>query len=272
MEYLVTESQSLPSADDIAKISMGAWILRGETHHVAMTRPQSANASIKLLVQLEGRAEIRQCGRRLTLAQNQFTLIDGARPFSATMDKRFVQALVVLPRSAVLGRCRGIEGCVATHYGEEGVDAFVGDVAASLAKHAPRLSPAAMLRAVAALVDLISDLDKHGRRDARALLLQRAMALIDLEVSDLDAERLASRLGVSRRYLDALFVQSGRTVSHHLWERRLQLAAERLQFSKLSSITEIAHSVGFKDTSHFSRAFRNRFGVSPRDWRRSEQA
>jgi AraC-like DNA-binding protein len=32
-------------------------------------------------------------------------------------------------------------------------------------------------------------------------------------------------------------------------------------------VGEIALSWGFNDHSHFSRAFRKRYGVSPKDWR-----
>ena len=272
MEHLLQDSRRLPSADDVAHVAAGAAILRGEAHRVASTRPCPANRPFKLLLQLEGQADIRQSGRRLTLAQSQFTLIDGARPFSVTMDGHFAQALIVLPRSAVLGRCRGIEARVATPFGEKAIDALVGDVALSLAMHAPRLSTTAIWRGVATLADLLSELEGNGDGHARDSLLRRAMALIDLEAADLDAERLASRLGVSRRYLDALFAESGGTVSRHLWERRLQRAAERLRHPMPASITEIAHSVGFKDTSHFSRSFRKRFGMSPRDWRNGEDS
>jgi AraC-like DNA-binding protein len=32
-------------------------------------------------------------------------------------------------------------------------------------------------------------------------------------------------------------------------------------------ITEIAFGWGFNELTHFSRAFKERYGVSPRDWR-----
>lgn len=268
MEYPPAIARSLPSAEDIVKLSTGVWTLRGEKHHVAVAKRPSGNAPIKLLLQLEGGAEIRQSGRRLTLAPQQFTIIDGARPFAADMQGRFAQVLVALPRSAVLRRHRGIEGCAASPFGQEGGEALVRDFMLSLGRQAHRLSSAALLRAKAVLADLVGGLDKGDQGDASTSLFQRAMALINLDVADLDAEGLAARLGMSRRYLDALFVQSGRTVSQHLWERRLQLAAERLRCPEPSRITEISHSVGFKDSSHFSRAFRKRFGATPREWRR----
>ncbi len=51
-----------------------------------------------------------------------------------------------------------------------------------------------------------------------------------------------------------------------LLERRLQHSAILLQTTP-SSITEIASQCGFEDLSHFSRAFKLKFGKSPRDYR-----
>ncbi|MFY0991261.1 AraC family transcriptional regulator [Halomonas sp. C05BenzN] len=57
--------------------------------------------------------------------------------------------------------------------------------------------------------------------------------------------------------------------SPHAWlvARRLRLARERMRESS-ASLTEIALACGFADAAHFSRVFRTRHGVSPRQWRR----
>jgi len=53
-----------------------------------------------------------------------------------------------------------------------------------------------------------------------------------------------------------------------LWQR-LQRAA--FMFGQELSLTEIAHSVGFSDSSHLSRTFRSMFGTSPSDLTRNSQ-
>jgi AraC-like DNA-binding protein len=60
----------------------------------------------------------------------------------------------------------------------------------------------------------------------------------------------------------------GTTPSAYILERRLARAAERLGAAHEASITEIAFELGFNDSAYFARAFRQRFGVSPREWRR----
>ncbi|SFI03184.1 AraC family transcriptional regulator [Modicisalibacter xianhensis] len=54
----------------------------------------------------------------------------------------------------------------------------------------------------------------------------------------------------------------------HAWltEQRLSLAC-RLMHEPQASLTEIAVACGFADAAHFSRTFRARRGLSPRQWR-----
>jgi AraC-like DNA-binding protein len=86
----------------------------------------------------------------------------------------------------------------------------------------------------------------------------------------LSAQFLASRVGLSRRRLDEIFVKHfGRPVAAYIWERRLERAKDMLHDDCYAgqTITEIALSVGFEDASHFSRVFKNRFGAAPSIWR-----
>jgi AraC-like DNA-binding protein len=51
-----------------------------------------------------------------------------------------------------------------------------------------------------------------------------------------------------------------------VWESRLELAAEMLRHSQgHAQISDIAYRCGFSTPTHFSRVFRARYGISPRD-------
>lgn len=267
MELLLKHPARRPSVQDIARGTPGAWTLSGASHSVEAARTEAAGRPFKLLLQLQGRAEVRQGGRKVSLEPRQFALIDGADAFSVAAPQYFEQVLIAMPRSAVVSRHRGIERRTAVGHGSHGEEAVIGDLALSLGRHGPRLSAPALLRAIGALAGLLGGL-RDSRGAAGDSLRQQGLALIDLELADIDAETLAARLGVSRRYLDKLFSQTGSSVSQQVWERRLQCAAEQLRSVRSGGIAEVAYSVGFKDLSHFSRAFRKRFGVPPRLWRR----
>ena len=69
------------------------------------------------------------------------------------------------------------------------------------------------------------------------------------------------------RFAHVFRATMGTSPLRHLQERRLERARDLLQRTSLS-VQEVMTLVGATDPSHFSRDFRNRVGVSPRDYRR----
>jgi AraC-like DNA-binding protein len=57
------------------------------------------------------------------------------------------------------------------------------------------------------------------------------------------------------------------TFEHFLLEFRIAKARDLLIESRLT-ITQVAHAVGFNDSSYFARAFRRCTGIKASDWRR----
>ena len=90
-----------------------------------------------------------------------------------------------------------------------------------------------------------------------------------LDDPDLSVASIAQATGQSVRSLQRLFVAGGKTSSRFILERRLERAALYMRDTGAGprSITDIAFSVGFNDLSYFSRAFAERFGMSPRSFR-----
>ncbi|HEX7584685.1 MAG TPA: helix-turn-helix transcriptional regulator, partial [Prolixibacteraceae bacterium] len=98
--------------------------------------------------------------------------------------------------------------------------------------------------------------------------LQKAIEVVEKNISDqdLDIERFASEIGVSRmqlyRKLDAL---TEMTVKEFVRNIRLKRAAQMLVQKKLN-VSEVAYAVGFKDLSHFRKCFKQEFGMSASDY------
>jgi AraC-like DNA-binding protein len=80
---------------------------------------------------------------------------------------------------------------------------------------------------------------------------------------------IARKNDISLRYLHQLFRQMDVTASEWLRLRRLQRCYDLLASPEYTtrSITEIAYSMGFNSSSHFSNLFRAQFGVRPSDIR-----
>lgn len=221
----------------------------------------------KLLMQISGHMDITQHGRQASIGAGQFTLVDGALPFSLRMEEPGHQVVVALPRQGLLSRHGGLRRQTARVHGKRPEEALLADFLQSLAARSAALSETGVALAAGAIVALLGGLAQPQPYDSHAALRDRALALIDLDIANVTAESLASSLRVSRRHLDGAFAQTGRTLGQHLWERRLTLAAERLRDAGALPVTQIAHAVGFKDSSHFSRAFRQQFGLTPSRWR-----
>ena len=101
---------------------------------------------------------------------------------------------------------------------------------------------------------------------------QQALDYIEHHLFDaegLSVMACAQAIGVSQRYLHRLFSQRGQRFSSTVQQRRLEAARTLLQTSSFRTqlIASVAYQCGFQDPAHFSRLFRQRFGMSPRECR-----
>jgi AraC family L-rhamnose operon regulatory protein RhaS len=79
---------------------------------------------------------------------------------------------------------------------------------------------------------------------------------------------VAERIGLSTRHLSLLFLrETGRRPSDYLVRRRGQHAA-RLLLTADDNLTNVAHTLGYTDSSHFSNQFKELYGMSPRAYRK----
>ncbi len=108
--------------------------------------------------------------------------------------------------------------------------------------------------------------ERYGISDDRVLT---TLAEMEATVEEpRSREALAARAGVSLRQLERLFTRhAGATVSDSYLEIRLAQAAKLLRSTGLA-VTAVGLACGFRSSSHFSRAFKARFGVSPGSARR----
>ncbi|NZA27785.1 AraC family transcriptional regulator [Luteimonas sp. SJ-92] len=78
-------------------------------------------------------------------------------------------------------------------------------------------------------------------------------------------ERLAAQAGMSRSAFAAAFKHAvGTTPAAYVLDWRLGLAATRLREGR--TVKQVAHELGFAEAGALSKAFRRRYGVSPRGW------
>src|SRR5262249_54527200 len=104
-------------------------------------------------------------------------------------------------------------------------------------------------------------------RGVKAARLQAILAEVARRFGEpsFDLDDVAGALGISRRYVQKLLDETGKSFTEHLAECRLERAFAMLidPHHLHSAIIDIALGVGFGDVSHFNRTFRRRFGETP---------
>lgn len=103
---------------------------------------------------------------------------------------------------------------------------------------------------------------------------QQAMRYIEAQLRDPDLTpcTVARALGISARYLRMLFRGEDESVSRYILRRRLEECAKQLSSALWTghTITDIAFACGFNSAAHFTRAFRDQYGMTPSEFRRAQ--
>ncbi len=111
---------------------------------------------------------------------------------------------------------------------------------------------------------------QSGASTVRAGHLARIEAFVrrNIDDPDLGPDEVASGCRISVRYLHELLRDTNQTLGQWIRDQRLAAAQEDLaNAADTRNIGEIAYARGFADQAQFSRAFRARYGVTPKEVR-----
>ncbi|MBW7981110.1 transcriptional regulator FeaR [Enterobacillus tribolii] len=234
---------------------------------------QSDDGHYFTVFQLGGQAVMEQGNHRAVMQPGDVTLIDAARPSNFIFSTGSRQISLLLPR-----RCleqtpgNGTPVCALRLPAEMSV-VKLGRQLITESLRNPGLSrpeSEAVLEAVASLLRpaVMNHCDGENLHD-RAF--RRAVELIDkhIQADTLSPAWVAGEIGVSLRGLYRMFARQGLVVAQYIRNRRLDLCAQSLRTSSgRQKMSTVGYAWGFIDYSHFSRAFKTRFGVSPSEYRK----
>lgn len=234
-----------------------------------------------VLIQRAGNSQIEQDGRSVLMRPGQFTVCDSTRAYSMTLPTRFHHEVVKVPGSKLRKYVSRPERLTAKAVdGTSGIGRFFLEMVGTCRLQVPALTARLAEGVSDSLVNLLSlSLDSSidpWRKPSSSLEVYHRQRIKDVVAkrlfeSDLCVEAIAKEVKLSSRHVHQLFSEDGSSLSSFIWNERLA-SARRMLASPSSmgmSITEIAHTVGFKDSAHFSRMFRAEFNCSPREFRKS---
>lgn len=232
-----------------------------------------------LSLQTAGSGVVVQDGRTALLQPGDFALYDTTRPYDLNFAADFAQIVLRLPREAVTRRLGDAGRLTALRVaGDRGTGRLASGFLRQLHGELGRLGAASLGSLQAGAIDLLATAlaeqagsDGLAQADPKSLLRRRVEAYIEGRLGDpaLSCASVAAAQGISARYLRRLFQEIDASVSELIWQRRLEAAHRRLADPRCAAlpVTAIGYDAGFKDIAHFSRAFRARFGLSPREHR-----
>lgn len=233
-----------------------------------------------LNLQLRGQCCMQQGGRAALLNPGEFSIVDSTEPYlNDYCSDDWEQYSFRIPRHLLRPLLRHPEQATATIVADNGgIGTVAIDLLKSIVRNVEGLSPTATTLS-SSMVDLVAmslgatqSAQEMARGSARQALGASLVHYIETNVADpeLAPAKIAAHFGISVRYLHKLLEEGGRSFGRLVLEQRLERCARDFARTKADSetVTEIALRWGFNDLSHFSRTFRQRFGKTPREYRR----
>lgn len=260
-----------------------AHVYCSQAQSVARSKMQierTADDTAIFCLQVCGSADLATDCQTLRLCTGDWTLCDCRKAYTWHFSPNHGQLVLKIPKHKLKGRLNMPElahGRVLS--GKKGVgkitysfiNSMWGQISGQEFKLTPRFEDITLELISAAINEDMGVPTELSRSGAVRLLEVKAYINANLRDPGLYVESIAQALKISPRYLHALFQKENATIASYIRDLRLQKCARDLREPLLSqqSITEIAYAWGFNSHTNFTRLFRKRFGMAPRDYRHS---
>ncbi|WBB81457.1 helix-turn-helix domain-containing protein [Micromonospora sp. WMMD882] len=244
----------------------------------------------QLALPLSGTSWISALRRDTSLRNANFTLLDYRRPHqlmhTGPDDGRTPAAslTVVLPRELLPIPSNKLDRLTASQLpGAEGMGALLAQHMRHITTYPEQYDASEAPRLSRITLDLVSSLlARHLDTEAalpvdvrQQTLLVQVRAFVERHLGDasLTPQTVADAHHISLRSLHRLFAGEEETVARMIRRHRLERCRRDLADPRLRdrAVQAIGWRWGFTDKTHFSRAFRAAYGMSPQSYRRAEE-
>ncbi|MFC7902456.1 helix-turn-helix domain-containing protein [Streptomyces griseoincarnatus] len=278
-----------PAAEDISvRIGLGTVgpikICSARATAVALRRTErlareDEEPAVTLGVQMKGSSVVVQNGRECLLRPGELAVYQSIAPYTHLFDEGVDYRFIRFPRAALALPDRLLRDVTARPLGSDNPVArlafpYFSQLAVSDELHQGEHADAVVEPSIELLRAVLTS--QHGNSDLAKEPLEATLGLritqyilSHLADADLTAARIAAAHNMSVRHLYAVLSRSG--ISLGDWVRARRLAACRRELAgpngRLQTIAAIGRRWGFVDATHFSKVFKQAYGISPRTWR-----
>jgi AraC-like DNA-binding protein len=246
-----------------------------QKHHIAHFDKDYYYLGIEHL----GAMNIHQAGSSFLLRPGIAGLYYANEPYELRCEVKSRQFWIELPRAAFDRRFDSGRPPLLTQFNlSRGLGRIAAEFCATLAEEATNLDEPSKEKLGEQFMDILAlalsgepDRQPADEKSVQRARLRSVKAYIESNLGDpnLSLATIARQNGISLRYLHQLFRLTDMSASEWLRLRRLQRCHDLLASPRNAnqSITEIAYSMGFSSSSHFSNLFRAQYNVRPSDVR-----
>jgi AraC-like DNA-binding protein len=281
---LLREAYGGPAVAGVLEIADIAWLqvvrMTGAGHRLVHRPTSGAGSAITIWLQVRGTSVMEQAGRTVHLVPGRWSLVTSQQPYTVLSAGPTQRIALLIPPERIHPQPDLDSLGSRSFSGTLGIARLAFDAARSVVDEPVTLStmPAADLAESLCRLAGLALQEGAARPDPdhdRGTLVDRIHSYINehLRDPDLSLDSIARNLSASKRSLHRAVREVNGSIHDLIWHTRLERCRSDLldPVKDHLGIGDIAHSWGFKNLTHFSRAFRERFGISARDVRRLGQ-
>ncbi|MGE3772871.1 MAG: helix-turn-helix domain-containing protein [Gammaproteobacteria bacterium] len=221
--------------------------------------------------------------RTAVCAPGSFTIERSGEPYELSYGEPNLLHVLKIPSRLMRRTISAPDRLCAVHFdAAHGAGALFSDYLTLLTRHLTALATGGATVAGNHVMELLAFAVEHagkgcdsGENAVQSAHLLRIEDHVRRHLGDpaLSPATLAAAAGISVRYLHRLFARSGRTVSGHIRELRLEACHEALVRDPTGiTLGALAYRWGFSDQANFCRLFKARYGLTPGEARRAARA